>query len=286
MFNDEERIHNFIQALRRLEHEDSQKIYTEKNIQLLKQLESYFTKLRADSISHVKNKVDTLRKSDPKNPIFFCGELGAGTPLRNELFYTKTLAWFFDNKNNHGFGDTLIISLLNKVASDIGLEHRNLSFNVNSVTPEKIITNNKRIDIFANGFFVDRENYKTPWLLAIEAKVDSDEQKDQLKCYDEYILGLKNKNKGGVVWKIFLTPDEKGASISEWQKMSFGCIARILWGAIKGNLKGYETLPPGLPMLQCYISCILTDIVGMPLPFHNKIGNPYNALQYLEGVMS
>lgn len=280
-----QRIEHFIHALSELQNKKYQALLDDKDSRMLC-LENTFQHIRLKTTNTAFNSFEKLKSKDPLNPIFVCGDLGAGNPLRKELVHTKTLAFLLDNTKKHGFGDALIRALI--LNFDTNLISNNNEFIVERVLSEKTTLMGDRIDIWVTGNFHYKSDKMTPWLLAIEAKVDSDEGKDQLSRYNNEIntwISMKYQERGfqPIVWKVFLTPKKVAPSCYSWIPMSFGELTIILWNAIRNYLKNVESHPPGLPIARCYLACVLNDIIGIPVPIKISNGNPYSFLKYFDG---
>ena len=272
----------FIDELKKIFPSCSSSVEPEVVLQNTTKLEELFKATRRKHLERAQSTLEKFRKTDPQNPVFVCGNLGAGNPLRNELAHTKTLAWLFDKKQKHGFGDSLLITLLRTL--EFGNKHEKMQLQVNRVVSEKFTASGHRIDIWVDGFWEDPENKRREaWVLVVEAKVDALERDHQLPNYDKEIAKWKKMNPKAIVWKVFLTPDGRKSRASNWLVLSYKDVVNILWKGVCSavNKANYEL--PGLPIARCYFSCVLNDIVRMPLPLGNKIGNPYLALNYLEG---
>jgi len=135
-----------------------------------------------------------------------------------------------------------------------------------------------RIDILAEGRW-EENGQEVTWRLVIEAKIDAEEGEKQLALYDEWIEEHPGPTE---VLRVFLTPDGRKAKTSSagWQPLTFLELAGILRRASAGLQN-----KPGYHYLRYYLTGVLKDICGIPLPISSTSPNPYQALHYLHSVL-
>ena len=112
----------------------------------------------------------------------------------------------------------------------------------------------------------------------IEAKINAEEGEEQLSRYDNW---LKQYFESTEVHRIFLTPNgrEPRTSSSKWHALSFVELASV-FGRVPG-LQG----TPGYHFLRYYLTGVLRDICGLPVPLTSDCKNPYLAVDYLRSVL-
>ncbi|WP_187271640.1 PDDEXK-like family protein [Massilia arenae] len=162
-------------------------------------------------------------------------ELNRFTPFRvlrverYELRHTNTLAWLLDPCGSHGMGhsfldcflklvlgaDAPLASPLVEVRTELVLNARGALVEDDDPTGEDVNTRD-RLDILVEA----RNSDGRPWVLAIEAKIDSQEGKAQLERYDAALGRLFPEAE---VVKCYLTlgPSETVSS-QDWQPVYWG----------------------------------------------------------------
>ena len=169
-----------------------------------------------------------------------------------EVDHTRLLAWILDPGKEHGFGDSALRAMisLTKLRDLSGAKISDVE-----VYPE-YVTNNNRIDIFIQG-----KADGTPFSVWIEAKLESQEGKDQISRYSSAITQWRQ----GAIGKtprsaaVFLTPEGRtpsslGMASVNWQALSFSALALRLWENIR------DKTSPAKDLLRIYLASILSDI--------------------------
>jgi hypothetical protein len=200
---------------------------------------------------------------------------------RLETAHTRALAWLLGD-HEHGFGFHLLEALLERL---MALEDRTINgIQVNRVESEHSIfcgpqsADGSRIDVLAEGHWMESGN-EAYWLLVIEAKIDAEEGEEQLSVYDAWIEG---RHQPAEILRIFLTPDarESRTSSAKWKCLSFLDLASVF-----RRVSSRLTDKPGYHFLRYYLSGVLRDVCGLPVPISPHCQNPYIALDYLQSLL-
>jgi len=141
---------------------------------------------------------------------------------RRETIYTRTLAWLLDTNGTHGLGASFLESFIEQMNRLIGNESK-LDLTKIEIFQEHVFPQNEkkdRLDLLITG---------NDWLIAIEAKINSSEGKNQTKRYgSQFEKDAYNKKQ-----KIFLyltidntAPDNSDSDNSknnatEWKPVSW-----------------------------------------------------------------
>lgn len=202
------------------------------------QIEKILKNLKQEAINIYQEIKENKNYPHPINmPVGLFDYLENG---RLETAYTRTLAYLLDAKAPHGYGD----EILKKLLFHCNIKCEKLDY---SVYPEFCFgLSDGRFDVFVQG-----EKDNQPFAIAIEAKTDSTEGKQQLKIYNEYLA-----DKSGVI-KLYLTTDGESASNKEWKSISWLNIADILIEVIQNNPKQV-----GYAFISYYISSIYSQLYG------------------------
>jgi hypothetical protein len=216
-----------------------------------------------------------LPADDPlRSPVSLFGAMDFG---RLETAHTRALAWLLGDRE-HGFRFRLLKALLLYL-----LEGRSISLTgVDRVEREYPVrcgpTEKGRIDILAEGRWEEQGN-EVPWRLVIEAKIDAEEGDQQLSLYDDW---LELSPQPAEVLRVFLTQDgrEPQTSLAGWQPLSFLELASLL----RRVSAGLEDRP-GYHYLRYYLTGVLREICGLPVPVSAACENPYAAVDYLQSVL-
>ena len=193
---------------------------------------------------------------------------------RLETVHTRTLAWML-GKREHGFGSQLLEALLRhlKKGRQIRLthvDHVESEYPVNC-GPTRTIAG--RLDVLAKGRW-EETGKEVSWILVIEAKIGAEEGDEQLSQYDDWLDRCPQPTE---VIRVFLTPDGREArtSSAEWQVLRFVDLASVF-----RRVSGLQDTP-GYHFLRYYLTGVLRDIYGLPVPVLSDCKNPYTAVDYL-----
>lgn len=198
-----------------------------------------------------KNAIKTFEKlkNDKEYPLPINCPVSLFGTIENggkETAYTRALAYLFDCHETHNFGKDIFVAFCEKI--DFSAKSANYDVNAELWNEDK----NNRYDIRIRGKRT-RGTAKPDFLIAIEAKINAQFGKDQLKRYDKDL-----KNKSDNLMKICLTKENIEDDLPEgWKSLTWKDIASLLWKAIKGKKEktGYE-------YVRYYISSIYQDIYG------------------------
>lgn len=118
-----------------------------------------------------------------------------------------------------------------------------------------------------------------PWLLIIEAKINSSEQGNQRARYSRDAESWRRRHKNGRVYRFYLAPKKEGHKASKyWTFLEYEKLVNVLWSAARQrpSAAGYE-------FLRYYLTGVLKDIMEWPVPIEeNKI--PYEAIGLFAGA--
>jgi hypothetical protein len=201
---------------------------------------------------------------------------------RLEAAHTRALAWLLDPKKEHGFGNSLVNSLLNEVHpsgerqafwADLAEAERFYHITAKEDTG--------RTDVWIEGRW-GKSRSGSRGLIVIEAKVDASEGKDQLDRYDLEITKAREEKQveGENVRRIFLTADGREPTTGKhWKALSFSRLARAFCEAARSLRK-----KPGHHYLRFYAAGILKDILHLPTGACDagRDCNRYRLLGFLE----
>ena len=212
--------------------------------------------------------IDKLPEDDPLLcPISLFGTMDYG---RLETAHTRTLAWLLNPTKEHGFGSKLLEALLVRV------DGQRLPVEVTRVESELFISVASRIDIFAEGVWINENGKRIPWMMALEAKIDAWEGEEQLTRYDAW---LDSRVGDREVLRVFLTPDGRQPSmaVQEWFPLKFQELAeafRLSFDELRDK--------PGYHYLRFYLAGVLRDVCGWPIPIRTDCIDPYSVLSYIK----
>ena len=222
------------------------------------------------------NYLARLPADDPLlNPVSLFGTLDYG---RLETAHTRALAWLLGDRE-HGFGFRLLEALLSHLGFGVGTVHAG---RVESEVPIRTghhTGEGGRLDIFAEGRLIFPADDCT-WTLVIEGKIDASEGEDQLARYDEWI---ERRTPADHTLRVFLTADGREAQTSSegWQSLSFLELATVFRRTTAGLSDR-----PGYHFLRYYLTGVLRDVCGVPVPVSADCESPYAAVDYLRSILS
>jgi hypothetical protein len=198
---------------------------------------------------------------------------------RLEVAHTRTLAWLLDPKREHGFRDTLLQALCRHVRNSDEV----LRLGVKNVHVERFHRNIDedgagRTDIWIEGSWTEPNS--KPWLIVIEAKIDSPLGSRQLERYDKEIDTWREDHnvRRKDVHRILLTthhtlPDGTG---KDWIPLSFVELARLFVTTSQSlrHEAGYE-------FFRLYLAGVLKNILDLPIGRDKVQKDPYRLLEFL-----
>lgn len=221
---------------------------------------------------------DQLPPDDPLlNPVSLFGTMDYG---RLEIAHTRALAWLLGDRE-HGFRHELLEALVRHLTEDRTISQISVS-RVESEWPiycGPLAADMGRIDVLAEGKW-QKNSTELAWRLVIETKIDADEAEEQLSRYDSWLDPYPERTHETL--RIFLTPDgrEPDTSAAEWRAFSFVELAS-LFRRVATGLQGR----PGYHFLRYYITGVLRDICGVPIPIVPNCDDPYRAVDCLRSVL-
>ena len=168
---------------------------------------------------------------------------------KNEIRHSNVLCWLLDPSENHGFGDTFIKGVFQRIVeNDIEDKHDIFKTLLSDMYSFSVQREWKNIDIL----LVSNEE---KIVLAIENKVSSQEHSDQLNRYRKIIEDEYPKFKR---FYVYLTPDGEEPSDEEnWDILTYSDIVEILEDLIE-HFKLQQDISI---MIYNYIEIIRRDIV-------------------------
>lgn len=262
--------------------EADSKINDEPDLINYDKLRAQFSTFKNQYPNVLKNKISQLIKKDENNPAFSSLSLLRvldKTGLR-ETAHTRILAWLFDSKNEqqHGFKD-LFIPILQEVTKDLREWPKDGEYTITNVESEKLTKGKRRIDIWVEGY-VEYESKKQPWLIVIEAKIESFVGDGQLWPYEEEAHIWKDKTNGIEPCFVLLTYKENDSEVYEqWQPLSFANLFNLLWFEVRKNPKS-----EGYHFCRNYLTGILSDIYKWKLPL-NATNTDYHAAKLCDSIL-
>jgi hypothetical protein len=234
-------------------------------------LSSIFDDLRSQSAARVSDKLKQLDADHPMRlPVTAFGIIGYG---RRETAYTRALAWLFSPGEPHGFGNAVVKEFLSHILGR-GVARR---FRIHRVYAERpIALRGKkfgRIDIWIEGVLLNGGKEETA-IVVIEAKIDAQEGKDQLKEYCEAIDNLPFSFK----FCCYLTPEGTPSKnpVDRWRSVSFQELARSIWRAASERREA-----GGYQFTRLLVAGILADLLEWPLPVEADTPRPVIIDTYL-----
>jgi hypothetical protein len=140
-----------------------------------------------------------------------------------------------------------------------------------------VLADSGRIDILAEGKWEEAKNGAS-WVLVVEAKIDAEENDEQLSLYDHW---LGRYPKATEIVRIFVTPEgrESESSSADWRALSFLDLASVFRRV--SDLQG----KPGYHFLRYYLTGVLRDVCELPVPISADCNNPYRAVAYLRSLL-
>jgi hypothetical protein len=104
------------------------------------------------------------------------------------------------------------------------------------------------------------------------------EGEEQLSLYDDW---LEYHPQPAAALRVFLSPNgrQPKTSSAKWRVLSFLNLASIFRQAAGLQDK------PGYHFLRYYLTGVLRDVCGLPVPISSDCENPYAAVDYLQSVL-
>ena len=231
----------------------------------LKEFECFLTAMRKKALDKAQENAKSIDRDHPMfGPVNLLRPMGRG---RDELSYTKLLAYFLNPEESHGFGGKITYAFLNEI---FGSE---FEYDQISVASEYYCNTDSRIDLWITGEYDVGSPEKQKFLVITEAKVDASVDENQLSRYSECARVWVNDNPSGMVQKVLLIPDNKNSKgIKDWQELSFSNMANLIWGVIKD-----EKEQPGFHYIRFYLTSIYQDVLGWDLN-QDPVRTPYSYL--------
>jgi hypothetical protein len=227
---------------------------------------------REQTVQRARSYLEDLQRADPRHPVFEAISLLA--PMQRETWevhHTQILAWLLNPSRPHGFGLSMLHRLISETLSKQGLLPVE-DLDQLQIRPEFRCHEDYRIDLWVECRLLSQGTH-IPLLMALEAKVQAEEQQEQLSHYDQAVSRWQSQHaKNAVVLRIFLTPDARDARSSDenWIPMDYLRLARILWSVGRDRPNA-----PAYMYLRHYISSIYQDIYGWSTP-PDVVGRPYD----------
>lgn len=168
----------------------------------------------ADSLISIRKVIEKFRLQREKTELYDSNRFNPFQFMQtDEMGLSKILAFLLDPKETHGQGDLFLNSFLKFIG-----KHRFLAYDNIKITSEKTTIQNRRHDIFIEGF-IDNKRH---WIVSIENKLRfASDQEAQLKDYrDDIEKGYPNIEYCLVYLPVFKdNPSEYSIPKDEWEKL-------------------------------------------------------------------
>lgn len=168
---------------------------------------------------------------------------------RTEIRHSNMLAWLFDPNENHGFGDSFLKNVLQRIIeTDSYGKHDIFQILLSDMYSFSVYREWKNIDILLI-------SYEEKILVAIENKVGSHEHSNQL---NKYRKTLETEFQDYKRIYVFLTPDgEDPSDVENWDVLTYSDIVELL-----EHICEQKDLQKDIfLMIRNYIDVIRRDIV-------------------------
>ncbi|OOF40923.1 hypothetical protein BKK49_05580 [Rodentibacter rarus] len=166
-----------------------------------------------NNLLSIKQKLDEFESERRKTELYNSNRFNPFQFMRtDEIGLSKILAFLLDPKEIHGQGDLFLNSFLKFIG-----KHNFLAYNSTKVSVEKPTRENRRHDIFIEGFL----DNKRRWIVSIENKLRfASDQEEQLKDYRIDIERYKGADYCLIYLPVFKhNPSESSISESEWEEL-------------------------------------------------------------------
>ena len=166
-----------------------------------------------DSLISINQVIENFRLQREKTELYDSNRFNPFQFLRtDEMGLSKILAFLLDQKETHGQGDLFLNSFLKYIG-----KHNFLAYDKIQVCVEKATSENRRHDIFIEGFL----NSKRRWIVSIENKLRfASDQEKQLKDYRDDLEGYREVEYCLIYLPVFKEPpSENSIRKNEWEDL-------------------------------------------------------------------
>ena len=166
-----------------------------------------------DSLISINQVIENFRLQREKTELYDSNRFNPFQFLRtDEMGLSKILAFLLDPKETHGQGDLFLNSFLKYIG-----KHNFLAYDKIQVCVEKATSENRRHDIFIEGFL----NSKRRWIVSIENKLRfASDQEKQLKDYRDDLEGYREVEYCLIYLPVFKEPpSENSIRKNEWEAL-------------------------------------------------------------------
>ena len=166
-----------------------------------------------DSLISINQVIENFRLQREKTELYDSNRFNPFQFLRtDEMGLSKILAFLLDPKETHGQGDLFLNSFLKYIG-----KHNFLAYDKIQVCVEKATSENRRHDIFIEGFL----NNKRRWIVSIENKLRfASDQEEQLKDYRDDLEGYREVEYCLIYLPVFKEPpSENSIRKNEWENL-------------------------------------------------------------------
>ena len=166
-----------------------------------------------DSLISINQVIENFRLQREKTELYDSNRFNPFQFLRtDEMGLSKILAFLLDPKETHGQGDLFLNSFLKYIG-----KHNFLAYDKIQVCVEKATSENRRHDIFIEGFL----NHRRHWIVSIENKLRfASDQEEQLKDYRDDLEGYREVEYCLIYLPVFKEPPSENSILkNEWEDL-------------------------------------------------------------------
>lgn len=166
-----------------------------------------------DSLISINQVIENFRLQREKTELYDSNRFNPFQFMRtDEMGLSKILAFLLDPKETHGQGDLFLNSFLKYIG-----KHNFLAYDNIQVCVEKATSENRRHDIFIEGFL----NHRRHWIVSIENKLRfASDQEEQLKDYRDDLEGYREVEYCLIYLPVFKEPPSENSILkNEWEDL-------------------------------------------------------------------
>ena len=166
-----------------------------------------------DSLISINQVIENFRVQREKTELYDSNRFNPFQFMRtDEMGLSKILAFLLDPKEAHGQGDLFLNSFLKYIG-----KHNFLAYDNIQVCVEKATSENRRHDIFIEGFL----NHRRHWIVSIENKLRfATDQEEQLKDYRDDLEGYREVEYCLIYLPVFKEPPSENSILkNEWEAL-------------------------------------------------------------------
>ena len=166
-----------------------------------------------DSLISINQVIENFRLQREKTELYDSNRFNPFQFMRtDEMGLSKILAFLLDPKEAHGQGDLFLNSFLKYIG-----KHNFLAYDKIQVCVEKATSENRRHDIFIEGFL----NHRRHWIVSIENKLRfASDQEEQLKDYRDDLEGYREVEYCLIYLPVFKEPPSENSILkNEWEDL-------------------------------------------------------------------